>query len=86
MPLSKRQRETLAHHAIRPGEIRNPEGRNQWTARRAFEQAVQSLLAEETEGGRTRGERLAEHALQLAEGGNERLLVEVLKRLWPPVQ
>lgn len=70
---------------IKPGEVRNPEGRNQYTYRREFEAAVDEMLREASDEKpeRSRAAVLADKALALAEAGDTRVLGEVLARVWP---
>jgi hypothetical protein len=83
---------------FQPGEVRNPEGKNQWTYRRNFEKAVSALLSGElTEAdavvlpswvkgsihdGMSRGEAIATIAVQGALRGDVKYLAELLKRVW----
>lgn len=110
---------------VQPGEVRNPEGRNQYSYRRDFEATVDSLLRsvyefapeelEPGEGemarclvcnlfgcdtraglniyahqdclceldGKTRGEVIGLVAVQRALAGDNKMLSEILKRVWP---
>jgi hypothetical protein len=85
---------------IRPGEVRNPEGRNQYTYRRDFETSIGRLLNGEltdaeaeqvpewvqalVNPGMARGEALA-HITVLGALRGEKHLLEALKRIWPVV-
>ena len=70
---------------IRPGEVRNPTGRNQYSARRDFEARIQAMLAAPArrKSGKTYGDLVAETVIGLALEGDRIALVECLKRLWP---
>jgi hypothetical protein len=99
--VTPKQRAALETHSIRPGEVRNPAGRNQYSTRRDFERAIASLLGEPPTNAErcsleipasvraqirpetTRGELLARVLLYRALEGDERMLVEVLARVWP---
>jgi hypothetical protein len=109
----------------KPGEVRNPEGRNQYSYRRDFEATIDAVLRsvykfepealEPGEGktarclvcslfgcdtraglniyahqgclseldGKTRGEVIGLVAVQRALTGDDRMLPEILKRVWP---
>jgi hypothetical protein len=85
---------------IRPGEVRNLEGRNQYTYRRDFETRIGRLLNGEltdaeaeqvpewvqalVNPGMARGEALA-HITVLGALRGEKHLLEALKRIWPVV-
>ena len=87
---------------IQPGEVRNPEGVNQYTYKRDFEQTVDALLKgqlspDEAESipdwvrglvspNMTRGEALGLIAVQGALRGEGRHFDELLKRLWPSTE
>jgi hypothetical protein len=95
-------KERLRGKPIVPGEVRNPEGRNQWTYRRDFEQTIAKLLdgelsAEEAENtpewvrdivepGMTRGAALAAIAVTGALRGEGKHFEELLKRVWPATE
>lgn len=84
---------------IQLGEVRNPEGRNQYSYRRDFDQDVPRLLAEGTSDaeidrlpewargveleGLTRDEVVARIVVAGALRGEGRYMNEVLKRVWP---
>lgn len=91
--------ENLETGKIRPGEVRNPEGRNQYSYKRDFEVTIDKLLAgelTETEAelvpeaakalikpGMSRGEALAVVTVTAALCGDDKHLAELLKRVWP---
>jgi hypothetical protein len=84
---------------IKLGEVRNPEGRNQYTYRRDFDKTVVGLLEgelteKEAQGlpewarelispEMTRGEVFAVIAVSGALRGDEKQFFELLKRVWP---
>jgi hypothetical protein len=84
---------------IKLGEVRNPDGRNQYTYRRDFDKTVVGLLEGELtekesqdlpEWARelispemTRGEVFAVIAVSGALRGDEKQFFELLKRVWP---
>ena len=96
---SRKRSGKVVGRPIQPGEIRNPEGRNQYTYRRDFEKAIVALLdGELTEKqaqvlpewvrelispGMTRGEVVAVIAVFGALRGDEKQLSALLKRVWP---
>ena len=87
---------------IRPGEVRNPHGRNQYSYRRDFERTPDKLLAGEltddelgnvaevardlVEPGMSRGDAIARVLVGSALHGEQKCLLEVVKRLWPETQ
>ena len=87
---------------IQPGQVLNPEGKNQWTYRRDFEHAVERLCSGEiTEElleyipdqirplfseEMSGGEALAKMLMVRALRGDEKCLTEALKRIWPATQ
>jgi hypothetical protein len=84
---------------IRPGEVRNPEGRNQYTYRREIEQNALDLLDGELppdqledlpqwvqkaiKAGMTRGEAIVAIMIAGALRGERPYFQEALKRVWP---
>ena len=74
---------------IQPGQVLNPEGKNQWTGtRREFERHI-ALIADEPSDGDpsiTKAEALARKAWELALKGDRVAFREVLKRLSPEVK
>jgi hypothetical protein len=84
---------------VQPGEIRNPEGKNQYSYKREFELTIDALLKgelspEEAESvpewvrdvvkpGMTRCEALARVTVAGALRGDPKFIEAVLKRVWP---
>lgn len=69
---------------IRPGERRNPEGRNQYTYRRVWEQEIEAALTErDPETGETGAQILARKLVEWSKAGNEKMVSELLRRVWP---
>jgi len=74
---------------IKPGQVLNPEGKNQWTGtRKEFERYIARVAAEPSDGDPTitKAEALARKAWELALKGDKVAFREVLKRVWPEVQ
>ena len=92
----------LPGRPIQPGQVLNPEGKNQYTYKRDFELTIDRLLKgelspEEAESvpewvrelvrpGMTRGEALALVTVAGALRGDPKHLAVVLKRIWPETQ
>ena len=71
---------------IQPGQVLNPEGKNQWTVtRKEFERYVALIATEPSDGDPaiTKGEALARKAWELALKGDRVAFREVLRRIWP---
>ncbi len=72
---------------IRPGEVRNPEGRNQWSddreRRAAFRAVVHAIDAAPEEASAALMEKLARLILDGALDRNHALMIRLLDRLWP---
>ncbi|MBW2696340.1 MAG: hypothetical protein JRE70_07690 [Deltaproteobacteria bacterium] len=86
----------------KPGEVRNPEGKNQYTYRKDFEKSIGDLLngelteaeaeslpewiREVVEPGMTRGDALAAISVHGALRGDEKRHTELMKRLYPATE
>jgi hypothetical protein len=69
---------------IRPGEVLNPKGRNQWSDRAEFRAIVRTLNEAPPEVADPLMEKLAELIVRGAiEGNNGQLLVALLRRFGP---
>jgi hypothetical protein len=68
----------------KPGEVRNPEGRNQYSYRRDAEIQLNQLLREKADGV-TRSEQIIDRLLADAEKGKPYALKLVLDRILPAV-
>ena len=69
---------------IRPGEVLNPKGRNQWSDRAEVQAISRTLVEAPPEVAGPLMEKLADLVVGGAiDRGNEKLLVELLRRLWP---
>lgn len=63
----------------KPGEVRNPTGKNQWDYRREFERNISALMQEH-------GAEIAARLVTAAKGRNDRLLIALLDRVFPRVE
>ena len=69
---------------VKPGEVLNPEGKNQHTYRIAFENQVEQILAEVVPGtGKDKRELLARVLFDRAAKGEPWAMALLVKRLWP---
>ena len=69
---------------IQPGQVLNPEGRNQWTYRREWEQEIdKALRAKSDDERRTVLQELAESLLSGARAGKPWAMQLIMKRVWP---
>ena len=68
---------------IRPGEVLNPKGRNQWTDRTEFRAVARALAEAPPEVAEALAEKLAKLVVEGAMDGNEAVLVELIRWMWP---
>lgn len=77
---SARKRQLAGLKPVKPGEVRNPTGKNQWTYRADFERSVARLMDAH---GESIAERLVHGALR---GKDLRLMLALLERVFPRVE
>ena len=73
---------------IQPGQVLNPEGKNQYSYRKTFEEQIGRILAEERgeDSPVTNSEAIGRKAVELAIAGDKLALKEVLERVWVAVK
>jgi hypothetical protein len=76
----------LLEHGPRPGEARNPEGRNGWEATRRIREEFANALETQVEEGRTLVDVLVERAIGFALEGSSRECWELLRYIAPAPQ
>ena len=78
----------LVPGAVRPGEIRNPTGKNQYTYRTAWNRAMNAALLANANGvkNQTVIDDLVQKLVQQAQDGQPWAFKAILARVWPEVQ
>ena len=69
---------------IRPGEVLNPKGRNQWSDRAEFRAVARALAEAPPEVAEPLVEKLADLIVKGAMDGNQAVLVELIRWMWRP--
>ena len=69
---------------IRPGEVLNPKGRNQWSDRAEFRGLARALAEAPAELADPLAEKLANLIVEGAMDGDKALLLELCRWIWRP--